>query len=92
LLALLVGLDFYKLIRVSAHWRPRTRLYTKQPTLFIHGYRGNRYSFGHLLWRLQKAGIAKKSMVIWVGKDGQLHVSGDAVLQANNPTIQVLFA
>ncbi|EHE85487.1 PGAP1-like family protein [Latilactobacillus curvatus CRL 705] len=92
LLVLLVGLDFYKLIRVSAHWRPCARLYTKQPTLFIHGYRGNRYSFGHLLGRLQKAGIAKKSMVIWVGRNGRLHVDGDAALQANNPTIQVLFA
>lgn len=92
LLALTIGLDFYKLLHVSAYWRAQARRYTKRPTLFIHGYRGNCYSFGHLLWRLQKQGIAKKSMIIRVAKDGKLRVTGDHILRANNPTIQVLFA
>lgn len=87
----LMGLDYYKLAHVQHHWHPRLTHYEAVPTLFIHGYRGNRYSMGHLLMRLQKMGVAKKALVIKVAVDGTLTFNGPQEFTASNPTIQVLF-
>ena len=87
----LIGLDYYKLAHVQHHWCPRLTHYETAPTLFTHGYRGNRYSMGHLLMRLQKTGVAKKALVIKVAADGTLTFKGPQELTASNPTIQVLF-
>ena len=92
LIVILEGLDYHLVGHVIHWWQPKLPHYSSTPTLFIHGYRGNRYSFGHLLWRLQKAGIAKKTLVVKVSAKGQLTFSGLSRLSANNPTIQVLFA
>ncbi|MCP8858264.1 alpha/beta fold hydrolase [Latilactobacillus fuchuensis] len=84
--------DYHRVGHVQHWWQPKLAQYTTTPTLFIHGYRGNRYSFGHLLGRLQKMGLAKKTLVVKVSKRGELTFSGLSRLSAVNPTIQVLFA
>lgn len=69
---------------------PANLQYSGTPTLFVHGYRGNRFSFGRQLARLQRAGWAQKQMVIRVTPQGGLRVAGQ--LAGNeNPMIQVLF-
>lgn len=60
------------------------------PTLFIPGYFGNRLSFGRLLNRLTRQYHAHKSMVVKVGRHGEIRVSGQ--LSRSKAMIQVLFA
>lgn len=69
---------------------PAKLSYSNVPTLFVHGYRGNRLSFGRQLGRLQRQGWAQKQMVIRVTAQGGLHVIG-ALNGLENPMIQVLF-
>ncbi|MDT2771002.1 alpha/beta hydrolase [Enterococcus pseudoavium] len=66
--------------------------YSNVPTVFIHGYEGNSFSFGPLLRRLERADIAKRELTIVVQADGQLSVEGKLENNHDNPTIMVLFA
>lgn len=59
------------------------------PTLFVHGYSGNRLSFGPMIARFERAGYGRKDMVIIVDDNGSLHVEGQ--LRSAQPFIQVLF-
>ncbi len=59
------------------------------PTIFLPGYFGNRFSFGFMLNRFEKKFWAKKSMVIRVGKLGNMKVQGD--LANKRSLIQVIF-
>lgn len=82
--------DWWRIGRIPKHFHPIQSHLGETPTVFIHGYGGNRYSFGHLLGRLHWAGVAQKALVIRVKKNGQLQVRGH-LLGAKNPTIQVIF-
>lgn len=66
--------------------------YSNVPTVFIHGYEGNSFSFGPLLRRLERENVAKREMTIVVQEDGKLTVEGDLKDSNDNPTIMVLFA
>lgn len=66
--------------------------YSNVPTVFIHGYEGNSFSFGPLLRRLERENIAKREMTIVVQSDGKLSVEGKLKNRNDNPTIMVLFA
>ncbi|GCF95415.1 hydrolase [Enterococcus florum] len=66
--------------------------YQNTPTVFIHGYQGNSFSFGPLLRSLENEGVAKKEMVITVEADGHLQVDGTLDHRKENPTIMVLFS
>lgn len=66
--------------------------YSNVPTVFIHGYEGNSFSFGPLLRRLEREDVAKREMTIVVQADGQLTVEGKLKNTNDNPTIMVLFA
>lgn len=41
------------------------------PTLFIPGHLGTRYSFGHMLWRMQRRYGLSKDVVAIVAPDGR---------------------
>ncbi|WP_283678033.1 alpha/beta hydrolase [Lentilactobacillus sp. Marseille-Q4993] len=60
------------------------------PTIFIPGFLGNRFSFGSMQKRLVKQGIADKTLVIIVKRDGALKVRGSLI--GKNPMVQVLFS
>lgn len=66
--------------------------YSNVPTVFIHGYEGNSFSFGPLLRRLERENIAKREMTIVVQADGNLTIEGKLKNNNDNPTIMVLFA
>lgn len=66
--------------------------YSNVPTVFIHGYEGNSFSFGPLLRRLEKGNVAKREMTIVVQADGNLTIEGKLKNYNDNPTIMVLFA
>lgn len=66
--------------------------YSNVPTVFIHGYEGNSFSFGPLLRRLERENVAKREMTIVVQADGKLTVEGKLKNRNDNPTIMVLFA
>lgn len=66
--------------------------YSNVPTVFIHGYEGNSFSFGPLLRRFERENVAKREMTIVVQKDGKLSVEGKLKNRNDNPTIMVLFA
>lgn len=84
------AVDWWRIGHVPKHFTPIQPHLGNTPTIYIHGYSGNRYSFGHLLGRLHRAGIAQKAMVIHVKRNGQLRVQGH-LLDTKNPTIQVIF-
>lgn len=69
--------------------RPQVRISNQVPTLFIHGYNGNRFSFGPLIERFGKYGWGKKTAVIVVNPDGSMKISGDPSLPGG--LVQVLF-
>ncbi|MFD1672299.1 alpha/beta fold hydrolase [Agrilactobacillus yilanensis] len=87
------ALDFWRLGKAIT--RPISQqsaiTYTGIPTIFIHGYRGNRYSFGRMLHRFYKLGAAQKTLVIKIAADGTWKTNGNWVFEQNNPCIQVLF-
>ncbi|WP_137664064.1 alpha/beta hydrolase [Enterococcus hulanensis] len=66
--------------------------YSNVPTVFIHGYEGNSFSFGPLLRRFERENVAKREMTIVVQADGKLSVEGELKNRNDNPTIMVLFA
>lgn len=66
--------------------------YSNVPTVFIHGYEGNSFSFGPLLRQLERDNIAKREMTIVVQADGKLSVEGKLKNMNDNPTIMVLFS
>ena len=66
--------------------------YSDVPTVFIHGYEGNSFSFGPLLRRLERENVAKREMTIVVQGDGKLTIEGKLKNTNDNPTIMVLFA
>jgi len=66
--------------------------YSNIPTVFIHGYEGNSFSFGPLLRRFERENVAKREMTIIVQADGKLSVEGKLENKNDNPTIMVLFA
>ncbi|MBO0410789.1 alpha/beta hydrolase [Enterococcus hulanensis] len=66
--------------------------YSNVPTVFIHGYEGNSFSFGPLLRRFERENVAKREMTIVVQKDGKLSIEGKLKNRNDNPTIMVLFA
>lgn len=66
--------------------------YSNVPTVFIHGYEGNSFSFGPLLRRIERENVAKREMTIVVQADGKLSVEGELKSRNDNPTIMVLFA
>ncbi|KRN29198.1 hypothetical protein IV38_GL000078 [Lactobacillus selangorensis] len=65
--------------------------YQTVPTVFVHGYSGNRLSFGRMLARFEHLHIAKKEIVFRVRKDGTLLQTGHLSHRRDNPTVQVLF-
>ncbi|KRL02459.1 cell surface hydrolase, membrane-bound [Liquorilactobacillus capillatus DSM 19910] len=62
------------------------------PTLFIPGYRGNRLSFGGMIFRLDHYGLGTKAMVVRVSTKGKVKFEQRRSLKTKNPLIQVLFA
>lgn len=86
-------LDFRRLAQIVKMPLKRQKVvqYGQVPTIFVHGYRGNRYSFGRMLIRFQKKGIAQKTMVVRIFEDGSFTYKGKIPRQSNNPCIQVLF-
>lgn len=64
--------------------------YSNVPTVFIHGYEGNSFSFGPLLRRIERENVAKREMTIVVQADGKLSVEGELKSRNDNPTIMVL--
>lgn len=66
--------------------------YSQTPTVFIHGYQGNSFSFGPMLKILNDDQYAKRAMTITVAEDGQLTVKGNLSKKADNPTIMLLFS
>lgn len=60
------------------------------PTLFIPGHLGTRYSFGHMLWRLQRRYGLSKDVVAIVAPDGKVHLRGQLNLN-HHAAVQVLF-
>lgn len=66
--------------------------YSSTPTVFIHGYEGNSFSFGPMLKILNDDQFAKRAMTITVSADGQLTVKGKLSDKAENPTIMLLFS
>lgn len=76
--------------RLGAPHGAQKTVNTKQiPTLFIHGYLGNRASFGLMLHRFEQNGWGQKSAVMRITKDGELKVSGNPKLP--DGFIQVIF-
>jgi uncharacterized alpha/beta hydrolase family protein len=65
---------------------------TTTPTLFIHGYQGGPASFGGMLQRFNQSNWAKNEMVLTIATDGTVSAEGQLSGEADNPTIQVLFA
>ena len=59
------------------------------PTLFIHGYAGNRFSSGSMIKRFERYGWGQKSTVIVIKADGTLKITGDPNVPGG--FIQVLF-
>ncbi|EPC74489.1 alpha/beta hydrolase, partial [Lacticaseibacillus paracasei subsp. paracasei Lpp71] len=58
------------------------------PTLFIPGHLGTRYSFGHMLWRLQRRYGLSKDVVAIVAPDGKVHLRGQLNLN-HHAAVQV---
>lgn len=89
-----VGLFYYFQIRNFTPGnliKQKSIHYSNTPTLFIHGYQGNRFSFGPLLKNLETGQYAKREMTISVTKNGKLKVTGSLKQNRNNPTILLLF-
>ena len=59
--------------------------YSNVPTVFIHGYEGNSFSFGPLLRRFERENVAKREMTIVVQADGKLSVEGELKNGNDNP-------
>ncbi|PIO82986.1 hypothetical protein BSQ39_05055 [Loigolactobacillus backii] len=79
--------------RLPAPKRLRQSLgFTRTPTIFIHGFHGNRFSFGRMLARFNRQGIAQKALVIRVSSAGRVSVRGKLPTAVANPTIQLLFS
>lgn len=86
---LLLGaaVEWYKLGQPSkAH---SVTLKNQVPTLFIHGYAGNRFSSGSMIKRFERYGWGQKSTVIVIKADGTLKITGDPNVPGG--FIQVLF-
>ena len=62
-----------------------------RPTLFIHGYKGTSRSLGPMINRLEKQGVGRNEMTMYVTPDGQVEKEGQLTQQANNPIIHVVF-
>ena len=60
------------------------------PTLFIPGHLGTRYSFGHMLWRMQRRYGLSKDVVAIVAPDGRVRLRGRLNLN-HHAAVQVLF-
>lgn len=90
-LSLCIGLSGYFWYRLG-HPHPKKEENTKKqvPTLFIHGYLGNRASFGVMLHRFSRYGWGQKSAVIRIDKKQRLIVTGDPTLR--DGFIQILFS
>ena len=69
---------------------PKVKIDNQVPTFFIHGYNGNRLSFGPMIERFGRYGWGKKTAVIIVNADGSMKISGDPSLKGG--LVQVLFA
>lgn len=65
---------------------------TAVPTLFFHGYKGNRNSFGRMIRRIEKDDCAAQELILTVAPDGSVASEGALTGVANNPLVQVLFA
>ncbi len=61
------------------------------PTLFIHGYKGTKNSFGKMMKRLEKEDYSKRELILKVSPNGEITEEGGFTKEKNNPTIQVLF-
>jgi len=89
LIGLSIWLFDFKLM-AKPQLKVSTTAQTLVPTLFIPGYYGNRYSFGHMLLRLHKKGQLDKQVVALVKRNGQVRLFGR--LQPNTKAaVQVLF-
>lgn len=66
------------------------QLEDKIPTLFVHGYKGNKHSFGGVLKRLEKAGVTEKQLILTVDESGNVTSQSLSPL-SNRGSIQVLF-
>lgn len=86
---LLLGaaVEWYKLGQPSK--TQSVSLKNQIPTLFIHGYAGNRFSSGSMIKRFERYGWGQKSTVIIVKADGTLKLLGAPKVPGG--FIQVLF-
>lgn len=69
--------------------KDNSQLKNQVPTLFIHGYAGNRFSSGLMIKRFERYGWGKKSAVIVIKANGQLKITGEH--SHSGGFIQVLF-
>lgn len=67
---------------------------TDIPTLFIHGYKGGKYSFGRMIDRLDSQDNGEKELVLTISSTGEVTEKQNTLkgtFKENNPMIQVLF-
>ena len=87
----LIIISFYYLwYRLGNPHKIKTKNKRQIPTLFIHGYLGNRMSFGWMLYRFEKYGWGQKSAVMRITKKQQLKIIGDPSIK--DGFIQVIFS
>lgn len=85
---------FFSIIRryrllARPHKKDVKKVIFKEPVLFIHGYAGNRFSFGLMMRRFEEKGWGVKSAVVRVGVSGKITIIGNPA--ATGAMIQVLF-
>ncbi|KRL02863.1 hypothetical protein FC81_GL000353 [Liquorilactobacillus capillatus DSM 19910] len=71
------------------HKKKAKKNFFKKPVLFIHGYAGNRFSFGLMIRRFEKKNWGLKAAVIKVSADGKIKVQGNPAIKG--ALVQVLF-
>ena len=88
--SILLGIMGYCWHRLGdPHPKKVVKNHRQVPTLFIHGYLGNRASFGVMMHRFTRYGWGQKSAVMRITKEQTLVVKGDPTL--NDGFIQILF-
>ncbi|KRL38924.1 alpha/beta hydrolase [Liquorilactobacillus uvarum] len=89
ILSFLGGAGYWFRSLARPHKKVSKKTFLKKPVLFIHGYAGNRFSFGLMLKRFEKNNWGVKSAVVKVSSVGKVSVLGDPA--AAGSMIQVLF-
>lgn len=83
-----VTTDYFLLARTG--YAPVPLVMDPTPTLFIPGHLGTRYSFGHMLWRMQRRYGLSKDVVAIVAPDSSVHLRGQLNLN-HHAAVQVLY-